>query len=122
MKKSAAVRLTVLAGVVLGAQAGQHLDPCAAATFNEQACQSAIQNRGYCWNGRWVRMKYRQPFPYYYDTYQQFVAGGGVAYAGSFETCDVPAVYGGGWSWFGVHGHHGGFGATGSGHGHGGHG
>jgi hypothetical protein len=71
MKKSPQVTLTIVAAVSLGAaKADSRPDPCAAAMFNEQACQAAIQNRGYCLEDRWVPMRYSYPYPYYYDQYQ----------------------------------------------------
>src|SRR5580700_7351975 len=73
MKKSASVSLTVVAAFGIAAQAQPRLDPCAAASFNEQACQAAVQNRGYCWNGQWVKLKYHYAYPYYYDAYQAYM-------------------------------------------------
>jgi hypothetical protein len=112
MKSSASVGLTIVAAVALGAPAAQRLDPCASATFNESACQAAIQNRGYCSNNRWVRMTYRQPYPYYYDAYQNFVGTGGTVSAAQAGSCGAP----GGFWIFSHGGSHRGFGATGAGH------
>jgi hypothetical protein len=111
MKKSASVSLTILAAVALGAPSGQPLDPCTTAAFNEPACQAAIQNRGYCANGRWVRMKYRQPFPYYYDAYHEFVSNGGVASAATAGSCGPARGI-----WPFSHAARAGFGSTGAGH------
>ena len=113
MKKSGSVSLTIVMAIGISARAQQRLDPCAAANFSEDACKAAVQNRGYCWNGRWVKLKYRSPFPYYYDAYQEFVANGGAVDPAVVGTCVAPA------HWFlGGHGGaaHGGFGATGCGH------
>jgi hypothetical protein len=112
MKKSASVPLTIVAAFAFGAQAAPRPDPCSAWAFDEQACQQAVQNRGYCWNGRWLRMRYRQPYPYYYDSYQQYLASGGVV--GPAAVGDCAPTFG---RFFGGHGvsHHG-FGATGSCH------
>jgi hypothetical protein len=119
MKKSVGVGLTVLAAFGVSARAKQ-LDPCAAATFNEVACQAAIQNRGYCWNGRWVRMKYRQPYPYYFDVYDEFVATGGIATPVEVGTCSQAIgdwIHLGRRGFAGAHGSgHGGFGSTACGH------
>ena len=82
MKKSVAVRLTVVAAVGIAARAQPRQDPCSAATFNEQACQAALQNGGYCWNGRWVGLKYHYAFPYYYDAYLDYLTTGGVSRPG----------------------------------------
>jgi len=112
MKRSASVRLTVVAAISLAARGQQRLDPCAAASFNEQACQAAIQNRGYCWNGRWVKLKYHYPFPYYYDAYQEYVGNGGVVSAAAVGSCGPSLRHAGA-----SHGaSHGGFGATGASH------
>jgi hypothetical protein len=89
MKKSASVCLTIVAAAAI-ATAGQRPDPCTASTFNEQACEAAVQNRGYCWNGRWVRMKFHYPYPYYYDAYQQFTASGGMVSALEVGSCGPP--------------------------------
>jgi len=112
VKRSASVSLTVVAAVSLAARGQPPLDPCAAANFNEQACQAAIQNRGYCWNGRWVRLKYHYPFPYYYDAYREYLANGGVVNAAIVGSCGPqPHLL------FGFHSAaHGGFGATGACH------
>jgi hypothetical protein len=113
MKRSVSVSLTVVAAVSMAARGHLRLDPCAAASFNEQACQAAIQNRGYCWNGRWVGLKCHYPFPYYYDAYQEYMANGGVVNATVLGSCGPPTHTVGG-----AHGAaYGGFGATGAGHG-----
>jgi len=67
-------------------------DPCAAASFDQQTCSAAIQNQGYCWDNRWVKLKYHYPFPYYYDSYLDFVQSGGVAGSASFGTCGPSQV------------------------------
>jgi hypothetical protein len=90
MKKSVAVRLTVVAAVGIAARAQPRQDPCSAATFNEQACQAAVQNRGYCWNGRWVGLKYHYSFPCYYDAYLDYVSNGGVATPAAVVSCGPP--------------------------------
>ncbi|SPE42198.1 exported hypothetical protein [Candidatus Sulfopaludibacter sp. SbA3] len=109
MKKSASVGLTILAAVSMAARAEQRLDPCKAANFNEQACQEAIQARGYCWNGRWVQLRYHHPFPYYYDAYHEYTAKGGVVNAAVVGTCGPPAIipthgmWRGGFGFLGAH-------------------
>jgi hypothetical protein len=90
MKKSVAVRLTVVTAVGIAARAQPRQDPCSAATFNEQACQAAVQNHGYCWNGRWVGLKYHYPFPYYYDAYLAYVSNGGVGNPAAVAPCGPP--------------------------------
>src|SRR6266436_8742852 len=46
MKKSATVTLTIVAAMGLAARTQSRRDPCEAATFNEHACQQAIQAGG----------------------------------------------------------------------------
>jgi len=59
LKKSIGVRLTLVTAVgIPAARVQPRQDPCSAATFDEQACQAAVQNRGYCWNGKWVGLRY----------------------------------------------------------------
>ncbi len=109
MKRSASVGLTLAAAFAFTARAGQRPDPCAASTFNETACQAAVQSRGYCYNDRWVGMKYSEPYPYYYDAYQQYMAGGGAPNAAVVGTCGPPR-------WWGIGPHrNAGFGGTGAG-------
>ena len=110
LKKSPTIRLTIVAAMGLTAHAQKAQDPCSPATFSEQACQAAVQNRGYCWNGRWVKMKYRNPYPYFYDSYQGYVASGGSVNAAAVGTC---GPFHGFWRSGASHG----FGATGSCHG-----
>jgi len=110
-KRSAGVTLTVVAAMGFAARAQQRPNPCDALTFNEQACQDAVQKRGYCWNGKWVSMTYHYPFPYYYDAYQEYLTQGGLA---------TPAAVGGACRhglFAGLHGvSRAGFGASGAGH------
>ncbi len=113
MKKSSLIRLTVVAAVGLGAQAADRPEPCASANFDEHACQTAVQQGGYCWNGRWVRMKYHYPYPYYYDSYVDYLATLGPLNQVTFGACTSTA----GHSFFGAHGGtRAGFGSTGACH------
>jgi hypothetical protein len=114
VKKSARVVLTVAAA--MGMARGQLApDPCDAGTFNNKACKVAVQHLGYCDGANFVPMTYSQPYPNYYDSYQAYLANGGVATAAEAGNCWHS--HGG---FFGVHGSsRGGFGSTGSGH-HGG--
>jgi hypothetical protein len=112
MKKSSAVRLTVVAAVGIAAHAQPRPDPCTAATFNEQACSAAVQNRGYCWNGQWVKLKYHFPYPYYFDSYLDYVSSGGIIDSATFGTCGAPHRF-----FTGTHGFtRAGFGSSGAGH------
>src|SRR5215470_4193465 len=116
MKKSLQVTLTVVAAMGLAARAQSRSDPCVQATFNEQACQEAVRARGYCWNGKWVRLNYHYPFLYFYDLYAEYVAQGETAVPAEVGNCHPPLI-----SFIGTHGSahggaRGGFGSTGSGH------
>jgi hypothetical protein len=116
MKKSPQVTLTIVAAVSLAAaKAGPRPDPCAASTFNEQACEAAIHNRGYCLADQWVPMRYSYPYPYYYDQYQVYSLLIGPATPFEVGTCGHR--HGGGAQGF-VAGTaaRGGFGAHGCGH------
>ncbi len=107
MKKSARVTLTVVAVVGMAACSRQRRDPCDAASFSEQACQDAIRNGGYYWNGSWMPMAYHYPFPYYYDSYRRHIGSGGAVHAapaGSYSRPSSSGVV------------RGGFGSTGGGH------
>ncbi len=104
MKKSAQVTLTLVATLALTACNRQRQDPCGSASFSEQACQDAIQNKGYYWHGTWVPMTYSYPYPYYYDSYRSYVRNGGAVHAapaGSYSASPVTR---------------GGFGSIGAGH------
>lgn len=77
MRKPVRVALTVVATVALASCSRKRVDPCNAATFNEQACQNAVSSGGYYWHGSWYPRTYSQPYPYYYDQYHGYVARGG---------------------------------------------
>jgi len=112
MKKSARVTLTVVAAVGLASCGRKRPDPCEAATFNQQACESAVRGGGYYYQGTWFPMVYHYPFPYYYDSYRTYVSRGGVVHSvpsdayvrGGGATPAAPAV------------ERGGFGSTGEAH------
>jgi len=105
-KKSGQVVLTVVAVVGLGVHADA-ADPCDPASFNGKACQSAVKQRGYCAGNAWVPMTYQQRYPYYYDTYQQYLSAGGAVASAPVEKCSRPSH-----GFFAAHG----FGSTGRGH------
>jgi hypothetical protein len=96
VKRSSSIRLTVVAAVGIAAHGEPRLDPCAASSFSQQACEAAIQNRGYCWNGRWVNLKYHYPFPYYYDAYLEYTAAGGVVNPAVVGECSSRRTIAGG--------------------------
>jgi len=126
MRKSAKVTLTVVATVGLAACGRRRPDPCEAATFNQQACQEAIDRGGYYWQGSWVPMSYHYPYPYYFDSYRGYVSRGGTvasapstSYAGS-RYADPPSGAGHSSGSSSPSVQRGGFGASGAGHGAGG--
>jgi len=77
MKKSSKVTLTVVAVVGLASCNRRRLDPCEAGTFDEAACQQAVQGGGYYWQGTWYPMTYHYPYLYYYDSYRRHTSSGG---------------------------------------------
>jgi hypothetical protein len=109
MRKSTKVTLTVVAVVGLSSCARRRPDPCQSANFNAVACQQAIQNGGYYFNGSWVTTSYHYPFPYYYDSYRGYMSSGGSVSSAPDSSYSRPA----GAPASGVE--RGGFGSTGSG-------
>jgi hypothetical protein len=112
VKKSTAIRLTVVALAAIAARAQGRPSPCSAATFNDAACQAAVQASGYCWNGRWVKLQYHFPYPYYYDSYLNYLNTGGAVQPAVVGTCSTPRIYHG--SAYGFS--RAGFGGIGAGH------
>ena len=113
MKKSAKVTLTAVAAMGLAACGRRHPDPCEAATFNEQACQQAVQSGGYYWQGSWYPLVYHYPYPFYYDSYRRRVSSGAAVVAAPADAYSHPAASAPAAT--GVV--RGGFGSTGAGHG-----
>lgn len=113
-KKSARVVLTVAAAMGMAARGQLPPDPCDAGTFNTKACKVAVTHQGYCDGATFVPMIYRERYPYYYDSYQAYLANGGAATAAVAGNCRHPHS-----GIFGVHGvSRGGFGSIGAGHPH----
>jgi hypothetical protein len=112
VKKSARIVLTVVGAMGMTARAQPGANPCDSATFNAKACKTAVRHNRFCSGGTWVPMTYQQPYPYYYDSYQAYMAGGGVLSSLPVENCSH--------SFAGFFGGHGvtrrGFGSTGAGH------
>ena len=85
MKKSAHIQLLFLNSLVLSAVACDNaqptVDPCNQQTFNQPACEVAIQNRGYHYHGAWIPMIYPSPYPFYLSGYNSYVARGGTVYS-----------------------------------------
>jgi hypothetical protein len=87
MKKSATITLTVMNSAIVAAlsactqPAPIGVDPCAQATFNQPACEVALQQHGYHYNGGWFPMNYMYPYAYYYNSYDHYRLGGGRIYS-----------------------------------------
>jgi hypothetical protein len=88
LKKSTAISLTLLDGVIAAALTAcpghadvVGVDPCYRATFNAPACQLAIAERGYHYDGGWYPVFYGNPYAYYYHTYDVYRLGGGRVFA-----------------------------------------
>jgi hypothetical protein len=95
----------------MAARGQQTPDPCDAVTFNIKACKTAVQHKGYCAGSTWVPTIYQERYPYYYDSYQAYLATGGVITAAETGNCRSPHS-----GFFGMHGvSRGGFGSTGAG-------
>jgi len=116
VKKSARVVLTVAAAMSMAARGQMAPDPCDAGTFNTKACKVAVQHMGYCDGSNWVPTTYSERYPYYYDSYQAYLANGGAVTAAEAGNCRRP--HSAFWGLYGVS--RGGFGSTGALHHHGG--
>ncbi|MES2521379.1 MAG: hypothetical protein V4617_01685 [Gemmatimonadota bacterium] len=85
MKKSSNIQLLFLNSLVLSAVACDHtppgVDPCNQQTFNQPACEVAVQNRGYHYHGAWVPMMYLNPYPFYLNRHSSYVARGGTVFS-----------------------------------------
>src|SRR5215467_5089746 len=104
MKKSGQVQLTLVAAMAL-AGCGLSYDPCRPETFNPEACQQAIYDRGYYYHGSWSPMRYSHSYPYYYNSYAYHVSGGGLVRPAPFGSYSRPAgVARGGFGSTGSHG------------------
>src|SRR5579863_10014187 len=90
VKRSARVILTVAAAMSVAARGQQSLGPCETTAFNAKVCKIAIHHKGYCSGGNWVPMTYAQAYPYYYDSYQTYMADGGQVTAAAVENCSRP--------------------------------
>jgi hypothetical protein len=104
MKRSASVTLTLVV-TLTAARAQQNPDPCDAATFNKNVCKAAVRRGEYCSQGAQFATSYQQPYPYYYDLYQNYVSQGGAVAPSDAGICRGGSAV------------HGGFGSTGAAHG-----
>jgi hypothetical protein len=93
MKKSANIQLLFLHGLILSAVACDNapppVDPCNTATFNQPACEVAVQQNGYHYHGAWVPYFYTNPYPFYFNRYNSYVARGGTIYSAPLSAYDV---------------------------------
>jgi hypothetical protein len=80
MKKSASIKLVFVNTIVLGVSGCDSepppVDPCNSNTFNQAACEVAVQNRGYHYHGAWIPMVYPSPFLFYYAGYTRQLGAG----------------------------------------------
>ncbi len=86
MKKSASIQLVFLNSLILGAVACNDaappaIDPCSTRTFNQPACEQAVQGGGYRYHGAWIPMMYLSPYPFYFSRYNSYVSRGGTVYS-----------------------------------------
>lgn len=102
MKKSAGIQLFFVNSIVVGLSGCDSeppaVDPCNTTTFNAQACEVAVQNRGYNYHGAWIPMVYPSPFLFYYSGYTRAIARGvpvysapASVYAGNYRSLDARA-------------------------------
>jgi len=75
MKRSRKVEIALVAGLAMSG-CGRR-DPCAPQTFNQDACQDAINHNGYYYGGHWYSHSYSGGFSSYYNDYYYYVRGGG---------------------------------------------
>jgi hypothetical protein len=117
MKKSVQVTLTAVAAFGLAACRRHGQDPCESASFSQQACEDAVANGGYYWNGSWMPMTYHYPYPYYFDSYQKYVGSGHTVNPAPGQRYGRPAMASPAGDPASPGVVRGGFGSTGAGHG-----
>ena len=77
MKRSGKVEIALVAGLALTGCGRRAYDPCAPQTFNQDACQEAIRNRGYYYEGNWYSHSYSGGYSNYYNGYYSYMRNGG---------------------------------------------
>ncbi len=79
MKRSSTVVLTLVPAFAAAAcgNSTPPPDPCLPETYSAQACQYAVEHRGYYHDGHWFPHVYPQPFFFYNNAYTGYVARGG---------------------------------------------
>jgi hypothetical protein len=78
VKQSSVVVLTIVPA--FAAACGDRTpppDPCLPQNYAVEACQYAVEHRGYYHDGYWVPHIYPQPFFFYNNAYTGYVARGG---------------------------------------------
>lgn len=96
-RRSAAIRLTFLHGLVIGAagctDSSPVPDPCEPELYDALACERAVAGSGYYYRGAWIPRLYPHPFLYYGSAHDEYVAKGGrtvaapsSAYSSSYRT------------------------------------
>jgi hypothetical protein len=53
------------------------VDPCLPQTYQQAACEYAVEHRGYYYGGSWYPHVYSHPALFYYNGYSGFVGSGG---------------------------------------------
>lgn len=80
MKKSTSIQLLFVNTIVLGVSGCDSepppVDPCNTSTFNGEACEVAVTNRGYHYHGAWIPMVYPSPYLFYYAGYTRALNAG----------------------------------------------
>jgi hypothetical protein len=77
MKRSGKVEIALVAGLAMAGCGRRGYDPCAPQTFNVDACQQAINNKGYYYGGQWYSRSYSGGFSNYYNDYYGYLRNGG---------------------------------------------
>lgn len=77
MKRSGKVQIALVAGLAMTGCGRRAYDPCNPQTFNEQACQDAINHHGYYYGGHWYPHTYSGSYMSYYSGYNSYVRTGG---------------------------------------------
>lgn len=104
MKRPLLKKFTLLNGIILSVTAAHadsctgpryrvvSVDPCNAHTFEARACERAIDQHGYYWQGSFYPVYYPQPYLFYYDSWGLFVRQGGISYSAPLFDYDAHYV------------------------------
>ena len=78
MKRSTAVTLTLVPAFAAACNNTPPApDPCLPASYSAQACQYAVDHRGYYHDGYWVPHVYGYPYIFYSGGYNTYIVRGG---------------------------------------------